>query len=68
MKVNITDCTFTVVDGESTWAYDVDWSTCEHLLRYLKGTDTSKFKVLVAQGGVVTHIVPFDKMVELANI
>ena len=37
MKVNTADVTFAIIDDDETiWAYDVEWSQCVYLMKYLR--------------------------------
>lgn len=73
MRVNTADVTFTIVNEsqKNTWAYDLGWSQCVHLMRYLRDSvkDIREFTVWVVNGlGIVTHMVPLDKLCEIAHI
>ena len=65
-RVNARKSRFTVTDNDQgVWANGVDFPTLRHLLGYLrKANDTSRFEVWVIQDGIVTHIVPYERMCE----
>lgn len=73
MKVNTNDVTFTIVNEsqKNTWAYDLTWGQCVHLMRYLRDSvkDIHEFTVwIVDEFGIVTHMVPMDRLCEMARI
>lgn len=73
MKVNTNAVTFTIVNESqrNTWAHDLDWGQCVHMMRYLRGSvkDVREFKVwIVDESGTVTHVVPFEKLCEIAHV
>ena len=73
MKVNTADVTFNIVTVEdrTTWAYGLNWGQCAYLMRYLMDSvkDPRAFTVLVVdEFGIVTHMVPMDRLCEIAHV